>query len=391
MKVVRSKLRARSFAPAAGAGFAFVALAFFSGCFVSFDGYQLGAAGAAGSVPLAGGPSAGASGESGAAHGGAGNEAGTSGRSGGAAGKSGGGGAAAGGAGNEAGTAGQSSSGAAGQSSSGAGGVSGAGAGGGGTSGAATGGAGAGGAGTLRCPETNNRLSVEIPIAAGEFYCIDRAEVKNAEYKAFTDAQSVASAVQPASCAFNTSFAPATAAGCRYDPTGLPKVPVACVDWCDAAAYCKWEGKHLCGKVGGGPNASNDFADANKSAWYRACSKAGTLAFPYGQTYQMKTCIGLENDSVYPVSVPFIDCEGGYPGLYDMSGNVSEWEDSCNADSGGTDQCLERGGSYLSSNAPVGSSPSLLCNSSAQKAARARNTRDKEIGFRCCSEPIAGL
>ena len=357
---------------------------------MSFDGYQLGAAGAA---PIAGGPGAGASGEAGAAQGG-GNQAGTVDVGGGGAGKAGSagaaqGGAAQGGAGNQAGTAGLSSGGA-GASGSGTGGVSGSGTGGAGTSGAAMGGAGAGGSGTLHCPETNNRISVEIPIAAGGFYCIDRAEVKNVEYKAFTDAQSVASAVQPASCAFNTSFAPATTTGCRYDPTGLPKVPIACVDWCDAAAYCKWEGKHLCGKVGGGANASNDFADANKSAWYRACSNAGTLAFPYGQSYEMKTCIGLENDSVYPVSVPFIDCEGGYPGLYDMSGNVSEWEDSCSADTGATDQCLERGGSYLSSNAPVGSSPSLLCNSSAQKPTRARNTRDKEIGFRCCSEPITG-
>ncbi|HKO49487.1 MAG TPA: SUMF1/EgtB/PvdO family nonheme iron enzyme [Polyangiaceae bacterium] len=179
----------------------------------------------------------------------------------------------------------------------------------------------------------------------------------------------------------------------RYDPVGKANVPVACVDWCDAAAYCKWEGKHLCGRLdAAGSNPPASFADANKSAWYRACSHAGDLDLPYGNGYDGMKCVGLDNFAIFPLAVPHTDCEGGYSGLYDMSGNVAEWEDSCAAESGATDQCLARGGSYLDTNKTVGSAPSLLCNSnvhgSPKAATRARSTRDKEIGFRCCGDAL---
>ena len=249
-----------------------------------------------------------------------------------------------------------------------------------------------GGPSTLHCSEPNGRIAVEIPLPDGTFYCIDRSEVRNVDYKAFLDA-GVSSAGQIAACAFNTSFDPDTTGDCtQYDPVNKKNMPIACVDWCDAAAYCKWEGKHLCGKIGGGSNPQASFADATKSEWYRACSKGGTQSFPYGDVYAGMKCITVENTAIRPVAVPYTDCEGGYSGLYDMSGNVSEWEDSCSASSGATDPCAYRGGSYLSTNKKVGASPSALCNSNVANspaiATKTRSTRDKEIGFRCCSEPV---
>jgi len=156
----------------------------------------------------------------------------------------------------------------------------------------------------------------------------------------------------------------------------------------------KWEGKRLCGRVdGGGSNPPSSFADASKSAWYRACSHAGDFDLPYGNVYSGEKCVGLDNTAIHPLAVPHTDCEGGYSGLYDMSGNVAEWEDSCAADAAASDQCLIRGGSYLDTNQSVGSSPSLLCNSNVHgsplAATKARSTRDKEIGFRCCSDAQA--
>ena len=257
---------------------------------------------------------------------------------------------------------------------------------------AGTGTAGASGGGALACPETHNRLSVEVPLPQGDFYCIDRAEVKNVEYKAFLDAQ-VGTSGQPSACAFNLSFEPDTVNGCtEYDPVNKKNQPIACVDWCDAAAYCKWEGKHLCGNLAGGSNPPSSFADAAKSAWYRACSHAGENDFPYAGAYDTMKCVGVDNVAVRPVAVPTSACEGGYSGLYDMSGNVAEWEDSCVTNNGATDQCLYRGGSYLDTDRPVASAPSLQCNSNVHgapiMAAKPRSTRDKEIGFRCCSEPL---
>jgi len=414
--IVRSPLRAGLLAPAKAALIALIAIASFGGCFVSFDGYQLAQSSAAGELTLGG--SAGRSGSSnGAAGRASGGDAGATPLGDGgvsddpAAGKSSVGqiaveggnggrsvGAAGGGSGGSA--AGSSGSTGSGGSTAGSGGTIGSGGSkaGGGTNGSAgsagSNNAGAGGGGQYVCPTVHGRIAVAIPRPSSPgIYCIDRAEVKNAEYQAFLDA-AVGSSGQSSACSFNTSFAPDTTGGCnQYDPVGKANVPVACVDWCDAAAYCKWEGKRLCGRVdGSGSNPPASFADASKSAWYRACSHAGDFDLPYGNVYSGEKCIGLDNTAIHPVAVPHTDCEGGYSGLYDMSGNVAEWEDSCAADASASDQCLVRGGSYLETNQSVVGAPSLLCNSnvhgSAIAATKARSTRDKEIGFRCCGEPV---
>jgi formylglycine-generating enzyme required for sulfatase activity len=164
------------------------------------------------------------------------------------------------------------------------------------------------------------------------------------------------------------------------------------VDWCDAKAYCAWAGKRLCGKIGGGANAPADFANAAKSEWFTACSHAGAYKFPYGaqgDTYDGTACVGADQGAVRPTAVPTASCQGGYDGVFDLSGNVSEWENSCAASTSFSDQCLYRGGSYL--DLDTGTSPTLLCNSGSaatpKSVSKARSTRSKEIGFRCCADP----
>ena len=387
MTRLRHRLRTRSIAPAAGALFGLMAIAAFGGCFVSFDGYQLGESGAANRLSDAGenGKAGSTDGDAGSPIGGSStNAAGSAGDSA-RAGRSGVAGAgSAGTANSKGGTAGI-------VETAGRGGTS-------GTSSAGTSSAGTGGTSGAQygCLTTHARISVEIPRAGSpSIYCIDRSEVKNAEYKAFLDAVGGATAgAQAPACAFNSSYAPDTAGACnQYDPVGKANLPVACIDWCDAAAYCKWEGKHLCGRVdGGGANPPASSADATMSAWYRACSHAGELDLPYGNVYDGMRCIGLDNTAIHPVAVPHTDCEGGYSGLYDMSGNVAEWEDSCSGDTGAADSCLTRGGSYLDTDKPVGNAPSLLCNSKVHGnpgvATKPRSTRNEEIGFRCCSDAV---
>jgi formylglycine-generating enzyme required for sulfatase activity len=77
-------------------------------------------------------------------------------------------------------------------------------------------------------------------------------------------------------------------------------------------------------------------------------------------------------------------CEGGFAGLFDLSGNVSEWDDMCEsgvgagdlAAAGAGDACAIRGGSaYFSGE--------MDC---AVVVGARRDTAFASIGFRCCAD-----
>jgi formylglycine-generating enzyme required for sulfatase activity len=83
---------------------------------------------------------------------------------------------------------------------------------------------------------------------------IDATEVRVKDYLAFLDA-AVPLATQPDVCTWNVSFHPHDSSspfGCTDFDLTQPNRPIGCVDWCDAAAFCAWRGKRLCGKRGGG-------------------------------------------------------------------------------------------------------------------------------------------
>jgi hypothetical protein len=197
---------------------------------------------------------------------------------------------------------------------------------------------------------------------------IDSIEVTNAAYAEWLGT-SPKLANQPAVCAFNTSFMPA-----QDWPASNINHPVTHVDWCDAYAYCAWAKKKLCGKVGGGANAYADFADATKSQWFKACTGGGVKVYPYGSTYVPSYCNGAEfGKGDKTTAGEASGCQGAYPGLFDMSGNVWEWEDSCDA----ANQCRLRGGCFENS------SNALDC---GVDSSIARSTTAKTIGFRCCQD-----
>lgn len=212
------------------------------------------------------------------------------------------------------------------------------------------------------------------PVAIASF-CVDSTEVTNAEYKQF-----VASAFGTtglAECAWNTTYLPKS----NWPPApGADDYPVAYVNWCDAYAFCKWAGKRLCGRVGGGPNVSSSVANAALDQWYAACSHEadGQHAYPYGNTFSPTACNGPERDAGATLPVGFLTtCTGGYPSIVDMVGNVYEWEDACNAATGATDNCVQRSGSFTD---PPGSTQTCAYSRTAL-----RNFADNDIGFRCCS------
>jgi formylglycine-generating enzyme required for sulfatase activity len=159
------------------------------------------------------------------------------------------------------------------------------------------------------------------------------------------------------------------------------------VGWCDAYAYCAWAGKRLCGEIGQSGADVHMWMSAADDEWYYACSHDGQLAYPYGASLVHGACNGEHTDGG-PVPVGSIpSCIGGFPGIYDMSGNVWEWEASCG--SGAVDKandlCRARGGSYYS--APY----NLNCLGNSELVENfdgglRRGTRSPLVGIRCCSD-----
>lgn len=218
------------------------------------------------------------------------------------------------------------------------------------------------------CPELGGE---KLVLADG--FCIDQNEVTTAHYQAFVDSHpSVAE--QPAECVKNTTFANNCKAA---DPE---KQPQRCVDWCDAHAYCKSVGKRLCGATKGGAMAYDAAVISTDNQWYMACSHGGKVAYPYGNDYDSAACWSADRPPVTVLTVRSASaCVGGYEDLWDMSGGLAEWVDSCSGASGGGDACHIRGGSFS------GSSEELRCD---WQSGTPRETSSNYIGFRCCADIV---
>ncbi len=225
---------------------------------------------------------------------------------------------------------------------------------------------------------SSGRASPMVEIA-GTFR-IDATEVTNASYDRFLgevigntfDASSVAHE----HCGFNTSYA--RGPDCK-GATG-PNLPVTCVDWCDAWAYCAWAGKRLCGKIRAKALLPDERADISKSQWTLACAGVSSSNVPYQGAPRANACV--TSDAVPSRTDPqrageTVTCQGKTPGLFDMVGNVSEWEDNCDLAGNAYDnRCTARGGSYVDSFATA---------SCQFSSAATRKDMRPTLGFRCCS------
>ncbi len=180
-----------------------------------------------------------------------------------------------------------------------------------------------------------------------EGYCIDSTEVTRVHYDAWL-ATSPAAGGQPPACSWNNTYEPepecmAMPPVCQGSSCGAH--PQTCIDWCDAVAYCQAVGKRLCGQIGGASNHPDDYADETMSQWYNACSSHGLNDFNYGDVYQPELCNTEQAPTVEVGSLPACQSSvSGYQGVYDLSGNVAEWEDCCEGVSSANDMCLVRGG-----------------------------------------------
>jgi formylglycine-generating enzyme len=195
----------------------------------------------------------------------------------------------------------------------------------------------------------------------GGAFCIDSTEVTSADYIAFlaaTDGGSVDAGVPKAwpagLCAGGIlSFRPSLDSGAAQNPA-------VGMTWCAAYAYCDWAGKRLC---------RAQTRDASVGEWFSACSNGGANAYAYGSTYDAAVCNTETATASATGSLP--SCKS-VAGAFDMSGNVSEYIDSCNA---GT--CYAMGGDYSSA---------TFTRCSGEFDAPQAAGQYQSVGFRCCAD-----
>ena len=231
----------------------------------------------------------------------------------------------------------------------------------------------------------NGQLCVAKSVSVPAGFSIDATEVTRGQYAAWLETNP-ASTGQAAVCSWNTSFTPN--ATCMAQPsvcqgTECANHPQPCIDMCDASAYCNAVGKRLCGAIGGGSVSSTapdlSLNIATKSQWYNACSSNGVNQFTYGNSSVRGNCndyLTFSTTTVPVASMP--ECQSpipGYAGVFDLIGNVSEWEDNCYGSAGQADGCRARGFSFrLSELMP-------MC---SQFSSTYRSAAYDNVGFRCC-------
>jgi len=223
------------------------------------------------------------------------------------------------------------------------------------------------------CP---SKYGPPMVFLAGQNLCIDSTEVTEAQYNVFL-------------LATDKPKAPKIPAFCETRPyrdayfsLDLPAVQV---EWCNAFAYCAWAGKRLCGRhgtLGGGTNPESAGIAPSVSQWTYACRSGdpGTT-FPYGATFDASKCVNGVTSRKSVSDATYAGCHGtgAFAGILHMSGNVREWEDSCNGpiDATSGTSCRTRGGYFSSTTASE-----LMCDGGSWGI----TNRDDTVGFRCCAD-----
>jgi sulfatase modifying factor 1 len=220
--------------------------------------------------------------------------------------------------------------------------------------------------------------SVVVPLG----FAIDATEVTRSQYAAWLAIREE-DPFQTPQCRWNQDLEPdaaciAQASVCQG--AACDAHPQPCVDFCDAAVYCREVGKQLCGGTNGGPT-DRDGAD---SEWLLTCTANGKHDALSGEAFVSGQCNDQTANSRSTVPVGSKTAcqspEPGYSGIFDLIGNLREWEDNCDAMTGAADICHLRGGSFgISAAAPV-------CSETVYAD---RGSFAESVGFRCC-EPNPG-
>lgn len=227
-------------------------------------------------------------------------------------------------------------------------------------------------------------------------FCLDTTEVTIAQYWAFvSDKTAEINKLAPPVCNLNDIWIPQDpAAGEPCNPTLLDPVnradfPMECADWCDAATYCAWAGKRLCGGEGG-KFLTLEEARKGIDEWSMACSQGGLQKYSYGNEFNPEAAVMRDSPGQQQASGALSEKASrnassknhGFESIVHLSGNVSEWINSCENQEPGNPSCIVRGGAY----SLVGDSrKNSTCSSEGLVS---RHSVTVGHGIRCCADPI---
>jgi serine/threonine-protein kinase len=198
------------------------------------------------------------------------------------------------------------------------------------------------------------------PMSVGPFW-IDRTEVTVTQYKGCVERGACRRPVK-------------TSASCTYD-LGDPELPVSCVHWSDADAYCRWAGKRL----------------PSEAEWEFAARGTLNVRYPWGGALTCQNAVTLMSDrdagkgcAFRPMRVGSHPSGASMYGVLDLAGNVEEWTADWYTESMGRGPAPRAGSSHVLRGGGWQSPPSSAKTTSRNWGSAVE--AGPNVGFRCVKD-----
>jgi formylglycine-generating enzyme required for sulfatase activity len=212
------------------------------------------------------------------------------------------------------------------------------------------------GSANARAP-ANERPPRAVNIAP---FWIDRTEVTVGAYHACVDAGACARPVR-------------ASAACTFD-AGDPELPISCVHWRDADAYCRFTGKRL----------------ATEREWEYAARGNYATPFPWGMFPSCANAVTLINEASAKSCAQRPSRVGTHPGgastfgVQDLSGNLEEWTADWYVESLGPGPAPRSGAAHVMRGGGWLSPPSMSRTTSRNWGSALE--AGPNVGFRCAKD-----